>query len=123
MTKKKKSYDDGYRRRPVSKQLAPGFVPPKNLLTAKEVAWSDKAACKGMDVSLFFPENGQNIPPEVRQICIECPVRNECYIYAEKNYIDDHGLFGGYTPKQRSERRRVTGRTSPEFKQQHQMAA
>lgn len=109
--------NDNRFRRSTAKSLSPGFVPPKNLITGKEVSWVKDAACKDMDLSVFFPETGQTIPPETREICFQCPVRTDCYIYAEKNYIDDHGVFGGYTPKQRRDLRRNSGRGSVKFKQ------
>lgn len=114
--RKKRRYDDGYRRSE-SKQLAPGFIPLKEEITQKEINWTEKAACKGFDVADFFPEDGFHVSEEVREMCNGCPVKFECYIYAEKNRLDNFGVFGGYSPKQRRDMRSVTGRNSPKFKQ------
>jgi phage-related protein len=116
VSEKKKRPDDSFRRS-TSKSLAPGFVPPKRVMTGQDVKWVDKAACKGVDVSLFFPEDGQNISKEIREMCSGCPVKMSCYIYAEQNHLDNFGVFGGYSPKQRSDLRRVKGRASRKFQQ------
>lgn len=116
MSDKKKRSDDGFRRS-ISKSLAPGFVPPKRVMIGQDVKWVNEAACKGVDVSLFFPEDGQNISKEIREMCNGCPVKMDCYIYAEQNHIDNFGVFGGYSPKQRNDLRRVEGRNSYKFKQ------
>lgn len=86
-------------------------------MTGEDVKWVDEAACKGVDVSLFFPEDGQNISKEIREMCNGCPVKMDCYIYAEQNHLDNFGVFGGYSPKQRSDLRKVKGRASRKFQQ------
>jgi hypothetical protein len=110
-------YDDGYRKRSVSKQLAPGFVGLQNPVTSQDINWTKNASCRGMDVSLFFPENGHSVSKEVRELCNSCPVRTDCYIYAERNKFDADGVFGGYSPRQRHEMRKVKGRNSTKFQQ------
>lgn len=42
--------------------------------------WDRRAACKGADIFLFFPERGdvQQSHAEARVICDGCPVRTEC---------------------------------------------
>jgi WhiB family redox-sensing transcriptional regulator len=82
----------------------------------KDVAWMKDAACLGMDVDLFFPEDGQNLSVKARNACKSCTVRSECYIYAEQHFID-HGTFGGMTAQQRHDQRRVIGRTSKKFQE------
>jgi len=66
--------------------------------------WRDKAACKGMDVNLFFPKPvrdgvAPNYDPIVRETCGSCPVSQECYAEAKKNRND--GFWGNTTPTQR----------------------
>jgi WhiB family transcriptional regulator, redox-sensing transcriptional regulator len=64
--------------------------------------WYDKAACKGLDVEIFFAETpGQSA--EALRVCASCPVRAECHDAAmtEREY---HGVWGG-TPE--NARRRV----------------
>jgi len=113
---KKKKYDDGFRRS-TSKSLAPGFVGLQNPVTSQDMDWFKSASCRGMDVSLFFPEDGHNVSKEVRQLCAACPVNTDCYIYAEKNKFDSDGVFGGYSPRQRHDMRKMNGRNSSKFQQ------
>jgi WhiB family redox-sensing transcriptional regulator len=96
--------------------LAPGYQIPKFEIDASDLSWTSKAACKDLDVNLFFPEDGYNISPEAKAVCNGCPVQTHCYLYAEKNYLD-YGMFGGLSPKQRDEKRRLTGRNSRKFKE------
>lgn len=72
--------------------------------------WMEKAACRGMDVNLFFPPAGTNISQEIRDICGSCPVRPECFDYATRNNIDI-GIFGGEPAitRIRARRRRAAG--------------
>lgn len=84
------------------------------------------AACKGGDISLWFPdfvdENGDDVfddgtvfesygdtdvfYTDGKVICTECPIREACLDYAMENRIR-FGLFGGLTP---IERRRIERR-------------
>lgn len=61
--------------------------------------WKDKAACKGMDVSLFFPERGKN-PNLARTTCRSCEVRKECVEFAIINE-EQHGVWGGLALRDR----------------------
>jgi WhiB family redox-sensing transcriptional regulator len=72
--------------------------------------WREHAACQGEDPELFFPvgETGPALEQiaEAKQLCAECPVRQECLRFA----IDtrqDYGIWGGLT---REERRKVRRR-------------
>jgi len=65
--------------------------------------WRLEAACRGMDSDLFFPQDGENVRPAVRQLCAECPVANECRVAGER----EHGVWGGLSAK---ERRRIRDR-------------
>jgi WhiB family redox-sensing transcriptional regulator len=80
-----------------------------------DINWMNKAACREMDISLFFPSDGMNLSKEVREVCNSCPVKVHCYIYAEKNYLD-YGAFGGMSAKERHEKRKIQGRNSHKFK-------
>lgn len=82
----------------------------------EDVKWMKDAACLGMDVDIFFPEDGQNLSEVVKRTCNSCKVRTECYIYAEQHFID-HGTFGGMTPQVRKQQRRITGRSSKKFQE------
>ena len=61
--------------------------------------WLDRAACDGLDVALFFPEEGEN-PTTALEVCKACPVRHDCLDEAIRNN-ETHGVWGGLTPRQR----------------------
>jgi WhiB family redox-sensing transcriptional regulator len=72
--------------------------------------WADKAACRGVPSSVFFPE----IPSgdcrdiwwrQARAYCAVCPVRAECLAFClpfEKQAGRRDGMWGGLTPAERS---------------------
>jgi len=63
--------------------------------------WKAKAACKGLDVSLFFPKEYQSLKAkEARAICATCPVIIECRRFALDTH-SDVGIFGGLSPSER----------------------
>ena len=80
--------------------------------TEPDVDWMDRAACKGMDPELFYPErcNGAGRPvlgspanmhiAAARAVCTECPVRDECLEYAITTN-EQRGVWGGATVRQR----------------------
>lgn len=75
--------------------------------TDKKADWSESAACIGRNPEVFFPEP-EMIKSRVTAmaqaaiaICTECPVREECLRYALKKDVR-HGIWGGYTSKQRT---------------------
>jgi len=82
----------------------------------KDVDWMSDAACLGMDVDLFFPEDGKAMGEVAKKTCNSCSVKTDCYIFAEQHFID-HGIFGGMSPYQRQTQRRVSGRSSKKFKE------
>jgi WhiB family redox-sensing transcriptional regulator len=61
--------------------------------------WRDRAACRGTDPGLFFPERGEPADP-ARQVCARCPVRQPCLACALDNGIT-HGVWGGLTERER----------------------
>lgn len=79
--------------------------------------WRDDAACRDYPTELFFPPKGKRDPrfgfavdqvtdqiKEAKRICMSCPVLQDCrdYILSEKRqYTDDYGIFGGWTPEDR----------------------
>lgn len=77
--------------------------------------WRAWAACRDVDPALFFPtqetktvdKDGVVVvtedepaypPPEVKEICDRCPVRDRCL---ERFMDEDTGIFGGMTGYQR----------------------
>jgi len=75
--------------------------------------WYSDAACKGMDVRLFFPEVG-NIPEEARSVCERCPVIDACREWGIRH--EHFGVWGGLSEKERRRirRERGVGCTRPE---------
>jgi hypothetical protein len=61
--------------------------------------WQYRAACRGTDLSVFFPGRGESAEP-ARQICAACPVRQPCLDYALSHTIT-HGIWGGLTERDR----------------------
>jgi WhiB family transcriptional regulator, redox-sensing transcriptional regulator len=75
------------------------------------MSWQDRAACRGLDWSTFFPEPGpRGVPPDwtaARTVCRRrCPVAGDCAAYADVIRATD-GMWGGLTPGERKERRRA----------------
>ena len=77
--------------------------PPRHRTPAPPVpawtGWRYRAACRGADLSVFFPGRGESAGP-ARQICAGCPVRQSCLEYALSHGIT-HGIWGGLTERDR----------------------
>jgi WhiB family transcriptional regulator, redox-sensing transcriptional regulator len=79
------------------------------------VNWQDRAACRGMDVLLFFgPDHERRSEREIREakakaICQLCPVRTQCLDYALRNSIRP-GIWGGLNEEERARERRRRAR-------------
>lgn len=71
------------------------------LVVARE-SWMQRGKCRGMDQNVFFPNVGGDAG-DARDICVGCPVQNECLNYAIENRIEI-GIWGGTS---RTERRRI----------------
>lgn len=68
--------------------------------------WKQEAACKGMDISLFFPRRGEVLKiREAKKICLKCPVIEECreYSFHIAGEFDTVGIFGGLTADNRKQ--------------------
>lgn len=63
-------------------------------------AWAERAACKGADPSLFFPEQGHPSNGAIKMYCNYCPVRQECLDYSIRNG-EWYGVWGGVGEKKR----------------------
>jgi len=64
----------------------------------KTEPWPD-AACKDADIDPFFSfEEGEK--NKAKQLCSQCPVREECLDYALKTHILD-GVWGGLDTDER----------------------
>jgi WhiB family transcriptional regulator, redox-sensing transcriptional regulator len=79
-------------------------------------AWQDRAACKGHQPDLWYPDGmqGQNDAyryAAARVVCDTCPVKAECLTHAIAT-DERHGMWGGLTPTERD--RQTGGRRRPE---------
>lgn len=72
----------------------------------KPEPWMDEGACvePGVDPDAFFPERGAS-SREAKDICHECPVREQCLEYALTNN-ETFGIWGGLSERQRRPLRR-----------------
>ena len=63
--------------------------------------WMERAACRGSDPTIFFPEVGGNDHADpAKAICAQCRVQPQCLEYALANR-ERYGIFGGYSEKER----------------------
>jgi len=65
-------------------------------------SWVKRASCAGLATSFFFPDNNQ-VTPEHKQVCFNCPVKVECLEYALKNQTS----LGVWAGTSESDRRRI----------------
>jgi WhiB family redox-sensing transcriptional regulator len=90
----------------------------KELLWEPEEGWRENAACKGIDVEVFFPpeedvgsifptEESADPAREAKAICADCPVAEICLQYSlATNQVE--GVWGGLdTNERRRMRRRI----------------
>lgn len=98
------------------------------MLRVDKMPWLEKAACRGLPASIFFPDividgepiyddgittgNGRGTSrgedrldtapyyAEAKSICFACPVRRECLEHALVTH-EAYGMFGGKTPLER----------------------
>ncbi|WP_202376293.1 WhiB family transcriptional regulator [Mycobacterium intracellulare] len=70
-----------------------------------EKEWWHEAACKGMPLSMFFPEHGRNAFA-AKKVCQTCPVSQQCLQDAieHEEPWQRHGIFGGLSRQEREER-------------------
>jgi WhiB family transcriptional regulator, redox-sensing transcriptional regulator len=61
--------------------------------------WRYRAACRGVDLGVFFPGRGESAEP-ARRICASCPVRQQCLDYAINHGIVQ-GIWGGLAERDR----------------------
>lgn len=74
--------------------------------------WHLKAACRGVDPSIFFPVKHVH-GLEAKAICAECPVQEECLEWAVET-VEPHGIWGGVSERGRRKIRQQRAREVPE---------
>ena len=66
--------------------------------------WRAKAACRGLDPTIFFPVPDDELAEaEAKEVCAVCPVRESCLEHALGSR-EREGIWGGATER---ERRRI----------------
>lgn len=69
-------------------------------------SWRDDAACRDMDLDLWFPATGESHKAaEAKAICATCPVAVDCLAEAKAAHIRC-GIWGGKTLDERQRSRR-----------------
>ncbi len=63
--------------------------------------WRLKAACRGLDTRLFFPEVGV-VPKLALATCAGCPVKQECGDEAMTDKRNIQGVWGGMSHRERT---------------------
>ena len=70
----------------------------------QDESWKQHAACRDIPTDMFFPARGESVTA-VKQICAECPVRQECLDYS-LNIPNCVGIWGGLSGRERRNYRR-----------------
>jgi WhiB family redox-sensing transcriptional regulator len=72
-----------------------------------DTTWMDRAACAGHPQRVFFPPGARGSSRAAKQICANCPVRDNCLNYAITTSCD-YGVWGGLDEHERQQHRRKT---------------
>lgn len=67
------------------------------------MSWRNKAACHGLDASIFYPGDDDDDADQAKEICDGCPVQEACLEHALTRR-EKEGVWGGCTER---ERRRI----------------
>ena len=67
--------------------------------------WMERAACRGMDTAVFYPDRGENAR-EAKAVCARCEVIDRCAVHALATR-EEFGVWGGMAPKERGATGRV----------------
>jgi WhiB family redox-sensing transcriptional regulator len=72
-------------------------------MNATSTDWQERAACRGADVALFFPERGEDVTA-AKAVCATCPVRAQCLAHGMN---EKYGIWGGTSERERRNMRRA----------------
>lgn len=64
-----------------------------------QTTWSEHAACRGLDPSIFFPADDA-AAATAKAVCSQCQVNEICLEFALGERERD-GVWGGYTERER----------------------
>ena len=68
-------------------------------MSVQELKWWDLGACRGLEASIFYPDDDDDAEP-ARRVCAECHVRSACLEYALASR-EKAGVWGGATERDR----------------------
>jgi len=71
--------------------------------------WKDVPACTGIDVEIFFTEEGGKYAnlDYIKKLCNTCSVQVQCFNYAIEHLVE--GIWAGTTKKERDRHRSKRG--------------
>lgn len=73
------------------------------LIQEGDTSWVARGACKGRDITIFFPVRGDNSAvKQAKEICGTCVVKDECLAYALRT-DQEAGIWGGTSGRERRE--------------------
>lgn len=73
------------------------------LIQEGDTSWVEFGACKGEDITIFFPVRGDNSAvQQAKVICNTCTVKSECLAYALRT-DQEAGVWGGASGRERRE--------------------
>jgi WhiB family redox-sensing transcriptional regulator len=73
---------------------------------AERTDWRDDALCTEVDPDVFFPSSS-GVPYLAKQVCLVCPVRQQCLDFAMSTPVE--GVWGGTTYAERVDRAKSDG--------------
>lgn len=56
--------------------------------------WMAEALCPNTPSVNFFPQK-KNLADQAIRVCLNCPVQNQCYLFAKRNKMKA-GVWGGH---------------------------
>jgi WhiB family transcriptional regulator, redox-sensing transcriptional regulator len=68
-------------------------------VVTKEIVWRELGACKGLDPSIFYPDDDTEANV-AKTVCAGCGVRVACLEYALQSR-EKQGVWGGATERER----------------------
>jgi hypothetical protein len=78
------------------------FAMIADVVNARQEPWRQHAACRGLPVAWFYPEQGQSPDPRAFDACRRCSVRDECWADGRG---EDYGVWAGQPRKARERTR------------------
>ena len=79
-------------------------------MSVQELKWWDLGACRGLDASVFYPEDDDEAA-YAQSVCADCSVRTACLEYA-LSVREKAGVWGGATERDRRRMIRQRRRTA-----------